>query len=230
VVCESDELKALVNRTRGELALAVSKGGETLARNPSASQIADAYIVTLSNKIKYLTDKQDKLTVRAPHDGVLVGRDPKDLVGSFVQEGEALCEVVDLATVRVVATLTQPEAAWLYELNSKDYDVEVRRLTEVDRVYPAQTDKVLAGGTRELPHQSLGFQGGGTIEVDQSDRSGLTAARPLFRAYFNPRVEGASFNASPGERVALRFELPNKPLVSQWIDRLEKLIQGRVKL
>ncbi|HYE61587.1 MAG TPA: PqqD family peptide modification chaperone [Phycisphaerales bacterium] len=230
VVLESDELEAVIERTRGEIAGAKVKEGVAHTKDIAASKTAQDYIVTLNEKLTYLLDKKDKLTVRAPHDGVLVGQDPENLVGSYVNEGDGLCEIVDLGSVRVVATLTQPEAAWLYELNSKDYEVEVRRLSEVDRVYDARTDKVLAGGTRELPHQSLGFQGGGTIEVDERDRSGLTAARPLFTAYFTPLLEEGAFAGQPGERVALRFELPSKPLVSQWVDRLEKLIQGRVKL
>ncbi|MFM9995026.1 MAG: hypothetical protein ACKVU4_04405 [Phycisphaerales bacterium] len=32
----------------------------------------------------------------------------------------------------------------------------------------------------------------------------------------------------PGERVAIRFSLPSKPLGAQWFDRLRRLIQGRV--
>jgi len=230
VICESDELKAMIAKTRGELAMARGKGGDALLKNPSAAKIADAYLETLNNKIKYLLDKQEKLTVRAPHDGVLVGPDPKDLVGSYVQEGQGLCEVVDLSTVRVVATLTQTESGWLPGWNPEDHSVEIRRLTEVDRVYPARLIKALEGGMRELPHESLGFQGGGTIETDQRDRSGMTATRPLFIAYLAPQVEAGVFAAKPGERVALRFELPNKPLVTQWVDRLEKLIQGRVQL
>jgi putative peptide zinc metalloprotease protein len=230
VILESDELDAVIERTKGEIASARAKEGEALTKDAAAARTAGDFLKTLGEKLAYLNDKKDKLIVRAPHDGVLVGQDPKNLVGSYVQEGDGLCEVVDLATVRVVATLTQPEAGWLQELNPSDYSCELRRLTEVDRVYEAKMDKVLAGGMRELPHQSLGYQGGGTIETDHRDRSGMTAVRPLFIAYLSPVVEDGVFGAKPGERVALRFELPNKPLVFQWVDRLEKLIQGRVKL
>jgi hypothetical protein len=35
---------------------------------------------------------------------------------------------------------------------------------------------------------------------------------------------------APGERVHLRFTLPRKPLLSQWLLRLHRLVQGRVDI
>jgi putative peptide zinc metalloprotease protein len=229
VICESDRLAASIEFHKAKIAETESLEGQAASRGEfSTAETARQFVKTLRKQLEFFQEQHDRLTVRAPHDGVVVGPDPKNLVGSFVQEGQGMCEVVDLGSVRVVATLTQPEAAWLYELNVNDYKVELRRSSNVDEVLPAKTDKVLAGGTRALPHPSLGFPGGGKFEVEQRDQSGLTTKRPLFTAYFSPEVD--RFEGKPGERVALRFTLPRKPLVSQWVDRLEKLVQGRVQL
>ena len=64
-------------------------------------------------------------------------------------------------------------------------------------------------------------------ETEQQDRAGLKSKRPLFTAYFTPETH---FEGQPGERVNLRFTLQRKALLAQWIDRLEKMVQGRVKL
>jgi hypothetical protein len=43
-------------------------------------------------------------------------------------------------------------------------------------------------------------------------------------------AEGLGRLGVPGERVTLRFSLPWRPLMSQWMDALRKATQGRAKL
>src|ERR1051325_3970378 len=154
----------------------------------------------------------------------MVGSDPAKMVGSYVHEGQGLCEVVDEGGVRIAAEIMQPEGLWLYELNPGEYTAELRRVSDVDRVGPAKFDHKEEAGTRELRHAALGFPGGGKIEVEQGDRTGTKTKRPLFTAYF---TADGDFAGRPGERVNMRFTLPRKALLAQWIDRLGKLIQGR---
>src|SRR5204863_2205843 len=181
----------------------------------------------MSKTLERVQDKLDKLVVRAPHDGVIVGQDPATLVGGFVKEGAFLCEVVDVGHLRIAATITQTEGTWLYAPDAAQFSTQMRRVSDVDRVVPARFDHSEEAGSRELRHAALGFPGGGKIETEQQDRAGLKTKRPLFTAYFTP---DAQFDGRPGERVNLRFTLPRRALMSQWIDRLEKMVQGRVKL
>ena len=83
--------------------------------------------------------------------------------------------------------------------------------------------------TAYLPHASLGFAGGGTIRTKQDDSSGLQAETAQFIVYVEP-IANEDWHGVPGERVHLRFRLSAKPLAVQWVDRLHKLIQGRVQL
>lgn len=231
VTCDSDALDSRIREIKGKRAEVVSTQGQALVKDAIAmSTVAANYIATLDKELAYLGTKHDDLTIRAPHDGVLVGQDPSNLVGSYVKEGQGFGEVVDLNTVRVAAIFGQAEGLWLKELNPADYTVEVRRASEVDTIFDARTDQVLDSATRELPHQALGYSGGGKIEVEQHDRNGITAKRPVFTGYFSTIGNKKPFEGKPGERVALRFSLPHKPLLSQWIDRLQKLIQGRVQV
>jgi putative peptide zinc metalloprotease protein len=228
LICESDRLTAEIARLRGKIEEITSKEGLAIQREPHSAQIASIYLETLRKELAHLTDKYEKLTIRAPHDGVIVGPDTESFIGAFVREGEGICEVVDLSQLQVVATLPQTEGSWLNELPPEQYRVEMRRTSQVDEVIPGRYVKHFQGATRELPHPGLGYPGGGVIETAPDDRTGLLARRPLFRAYFAPEAE--PFGGLPGERVALRVTLPSKPLAAQWIDRLQKLIQGRVQL
>jgi putative peptide zinc metalloprotease protein len=228
VMCESDRLEAELAYYTAQMQEAAGREREATKKGEeAAAQVQRDSLETLAKMVARVQDKIDKLTVRAPHDGVIVGQDPATLVGSYVKEGQPLCEVVDVGHVRIAATITQTEGTWLYAPDASQFTTEMRRVSDVDRVVPAKFDHSEEAGTRELRHAALGFPGGGKIETDQKDRAGTHAKRPLFTAYFTPEGE---FEGRPGERVNLRFALPRRALLGQWIDRLEKMIQGRVKL
>jgi hypothetical protein len=60
--------------------------------------------------------------------------------------------------------------------------------------------------------------------MDPTDQQGRLARAPQFYAYLtSDEVVGM-----PGERVRVRFTLPDKPLLTQWVDRLRRLVQGRI--
>jgi putative peptide zinc metalloprotease protein len=231
VTCESDRLSAELDYDNAQLDEAKGRERDATAKGQeAAAQVAREGVKTREGRLASVQDKINKLVVRAPHDGVVVGADPALTVGSFVKEGTPLCEVVDVGNVRIAAVISQPEGMWLGTLDPKQYTVELRRAANVDRVVPARFDHDTKAGTLDLPHAALGFPGGGKIETDQRDRGGTRTKRPLFTAYYIPTPEDGAFEGQPGERVNLRFTLPSRPLLSQWLDRLEKLLQGRVKL
>lgn len=124
--------------------------------------------------------------------------------------------------------MNQHEAAWLFDEEEKP------RVT----MRPVSMPGVVIGGTKllaidagqaYLPHASLGFAGGGTIRTDRQDQTGLHTETAQFIVYIEPE-KNDEWSGVPGERVHLRFRLGAKPLAVQWIDRLHKLIQGRVQL
>ena len=241
--CSSPQVEAAIALGEAQLAEAVSKEQQAMTRSPAEAQIAAEYVTSITEQVAFFQNQRERLIVRAPHDGRIVTADPALLLGSFVREGQPLCEVVDETKLRVTATLTQNEAAWLHELSSESVRVEYRLRSDVRHVVEGVADRPLPAGISELPHPSLGYAGGGTIETKRDDRSGMLAARPLFKVFVYQKLAesgngpgtllnaGSLANAArPGERVSLRFTLPSKPLLTQWVDRLQKLIQGRAKV
>jgi len=173
------------------------------------------------------------LVVRSPLSGRIVSADPERLIGAFVREGQGVCRIVNDQDLRVAALLEQQEAAWHYDLGSEQYGVELRLISTVDRVFKGRVEKVVEAGQRELPHASLGFAGGGSVQTDQAERSGLLATNPQFVMHvlpIRPEAGGEPWPGLPGERVRLRFSLPDKPYLHQWIDRLHKLVQGKLDI
>jgi hypothetical protein len=199
-------------------------------------------VATIREQLDYLEKKRRSLVVVAPHDGRIVSLDPAILVGAFVREGQPVCEVVDETSVRVTATLDQAEASWIYDLRPGEYKVEYRLASLVPQSFSGVADAPMPAGLKELPHPGLGYQGGGTIETEAGDNSGLVPSRPIFKLYvYGQGADGQRLSqltalaagsgaGRPGERAYLRFTLPSKPLAVQWADRLQKLILGRAKI
>ncbi len=229
VTLESPELAADLAATRAKLAEAEAiERAATSSGNEAQAQVGRDRVTTLRDVLGILTEKSAKLVVRAPHDGVVVGADPASFVGSYAKAGKQVCEVVDTAHRRIAATLTQTEASWLVALAREDYRVEMRTVSRVGDVVEGGSVRVVEAGQRELPHAALGFAGGGTIETEQKDQRGTVAKNPLFKVFIEPKEGSALPHGEPGERVSIRFSLPAKPLLAQWVDRLHKLVQGRV--
>ncbi|HZW09678.1 MAG TPA: PqqD family peptide modification chaperone [Phycisphaerales bacterium] len=199
----------------------------------AAAQIAREKLAALDEQVAYLRDRLDKLVLRAPRDGRVVGQDPALLVGRYVEQGAGACQVVDPNDLRVIAVLGQHEAAWPTALSLEEFSAEVRLLSRVQDALPAEVERVEPLG-RNLPHASFAAQGGGQIETSQDQQSGLLAKNPQLMMRLRLTETGDAIAGRwvgmPGERVALRFTLPSKPLLVQWLDRLHKLVQGKVNI
>lgn len=233
VTLESHLLDAQRRVAAAELEEARAVELRSTAKSIPAGMIARERVQNRVELVAYIEDRATRLVVRAPHDGVVVGQDPADLIGKFVKEGEQLCEVVNATPehLRVTAGLTQTEVLWLYELSPEQYGVEIRRLAQAGKVAKATPTRIPQAGQMLLEHAALGAAGGGGLETDMRENSGRIAKRPAFQAEF--KMEPASNVEQlpmPGERVKIRFTLPDKPLLSQWVDRLQKLILGRARV
>ncbi len=230
VTMTSRDLLAQLETSEAQIRETQSLESSYLTQNLAMAQIAREKIEALRKQVSFVKERVEKLVVRAPRDGVVVGRDPSVAVGMFVKEGAPVCEIVDVGSLRVAAELGQTEGAWLFELPRDQFKVEMRTLSQIDRVVPGAIDRIIEAGQRDLPHPALGVSGGGVIENDPQDKSGRQTKRPNFRVDIAGDPSFAGIIGAPGERVRIRFSLPRKPLLSQWVDRLQKIIQGRVNI
>jgi putative peptide zinc metalloprotease protein len=209
---------------------------------PAVSQVSRERMQVVKENLDEVKARIEALTVRAPHDGRIVSGDPEQRLGAYVKRGDQLCEVVDTTHLRVAATMDQRQSGWLFapakggdpETAPRWKAVEVRLVSDVETVFEAANVRPTGVGEKMLPSAAMGYSGGGGVEVDPQDKSGRVAKRPVFTVRMDalPETIEKPLDAlvTPGERVRVRFKLPNRPLLAQWIDRLEKEIQGRVKL
>lgn len=228
-VLRSDELVMQLKMSHAALREARALEQEMTVRNEAAAQVTRRQIEALLDQVAFLEKRVEGLKVRAPISGVIVGRDPGSLLGSYVREGQPICTVLDPSRTRVAAALSQAEATWLFEVPRSEYSVEIRRHSNPRDVRTGGDVRAIDAGQRALPHPALGFAGGGEVETAARDQTGLEAKRPQFTVYVEGRP-GAGPLGVPGERVVVRFTLPSRPLLGQWVDALRRTLQGRVNL
>jgi putative peptide zinc metalloprotease protein len=230
------EMDAMLRLARAQLEEHESMELLARTRTPSERMVAEKYVESDKAELAFLESQARELVVRAPRDGVVVGSDLSQHVGRLVNKGDLLCEVVEPGDVRVAALLSQQQADWISTLAPERFGAQVRRASRVRETIPVVMTRPPAAARRELPHEALGYQGGGTIETraGQVQSGERVASRPLFKAYFAPHAPETSDPVPtlglPGERVHVRFTLPPRPLLSQWIDRVRQTVQGRAKV
>ncbi|MCW5753496.1 MAG: PqqD family peptide modification chaperone [Phycisphaeraceae bacterium] len=230
---ESPDLVERIAITRANVERLDSLLRQATQREPTTRDSIASQLASVRDQLAYWLDKQERLRIVSPHDGVVVGNDPALLIGAFLREGEGICEIVDDSDLRIVATLGQHENSWAVKAARGELDVhtEVRFVSRAPVRMPATIDEFIEAGQSALPHAALGYGGGGTIQTRSDDRQGRLATSKQFEMRLTPEParEGA-WTGVPGERVRLRFTLADKPLAAQWADRLHKLVQGRVTL
>jgi len=222
----SPDLLAQVRFEESELRRMESVMRASRMESPAAANVAEDRVEAQKQKLRQLEARVERLSVVAPHDGVVVGQDPARLIGAYVERGQPLCQVTDTERVRIAASLSTVEAAPVLEVGEDGVPVEVRRLAEPGVVHGGVID-LLEPADRILPHPSFGPAGGGTMQMDPQDQQGLLARDPQFTALIE--ITG-DWRGAPGERVRVCFVLPPQPLLHQWYGRLHRLVQGRVKL
>ena len=238
LTCENDQLTAQLAELEAQIAQAEAVEQRAMGSDQNAAaDLAREKLATLREQQAYLRGRVAKLVVRAPRDGRVIAPNLRRLVGSYVEKGAAACQVVDPADLRVVALLDQREAAWPMALadgeGGWDFTAEARLYSRVQDALPADVEQIVAL-QKSLPHASFAAQGGGQIETDPEQQSGLMAKDPQLKMYLRLASAGDAASGAwmgmPGERVSLRFTLPSKPLLVQWLDRLHKMVQGKVNI
>jgi putative peptide zinc metalloprotease protein len=182
----------------------------------------------LKERLGELEYRHAQLSVTARHDGTFVAPKARERLGSWVQRGEPLGDVVDLENLRFVAVVTQQQADQLFA--SKIMSVAVRLNGQVDREVESTEFNVLPYQRQRLASVALGWSGGGSIPVKQDDQRGEIAADPFFelRVRLDPKTpELLTLNGLTGQ---MRVALEPTPLLSQWRKWTMQQLQKRYQI
>jgi putative peptide zinc metalloprotease protein len=185
-------------------------------------QILASRIDLRRQQIEELQRRLDLLTISAPRDGEWISPAADKLNGAYVARGEPLGMVVNPHAVRIRATAGQDVASLL--LNEEVRDVRVRVRGRPDLEFASRIERLPKAGQEQLPSAALGIGAGGSIQTSREKPT--QATEQVFELWLRP-TEDTHLRLLDGQRVAVRFTLPDRPLGVQWLRRAKQLFQRR---
>lgn len=134
-------------------------------RDASELQVLQRYELAMEERWSELCRRRDALHIRAPVDGLIVGRRLAELLGTYVREGEELLAIGQDDQKEFVLSLPQEQVEQARQRLGQPIPLRIGLRTRVwgtlERIEPR--------ATRELPHAALGAHTGGPLAVEASD-------------------------------------------------------------
>lgn len=176
-----------------------------------------------------LQEQQQQLQVRASQDGEWVAPDLHEQLGTWVQRGQALGEVVDASSFRFVAVMPQEQADIMFQNNFRH--AELRLNGQADATLALPKVSIIPFQSDKLPSTALGWLGGGDIAVNTQEPSGTKAVESFFLLQGDiPAEQRRGLTVLHGLSGTLRLQTPAQPLASQAYRALKQLVQKRYAL
>lgn len=136
-------------------------------------------IVFLNNKINYLEQKKKDLKVIAPYSGIIIiEKEISKYLNSYVKDYMKLAEIFHGNTYEFIGVVTQDMAEKLF--NKNDLKTEVKLYTNIEQTIKLENSAVIPHEKNQLPSAVLGWMGGGSIEVLNTDENGLNTKESFF--------------------------------------------------
>lgn len=226
VRAENESLVAAEKGIQAELDEAAARQRLARSTDPVSAKIENDRVAALEARLNGARDRLESLTIHAPIDGVWVSFDAKEREGAFVRRGTRLGAVVSAQNMVVRAVARQDVAALIVGEARPTVDVRVRQRPDTESSGTFEQPK--AAATRDLPSEALGFASGGSIATSANGRDQPTrAAETFFEVRVTPNAP-EEFRA--GQRVVVRFALPDKPLLQQAFRALGQALQRRARM
>lgn len=175
--------------------------------DPVQAALARADLRAAQANLDQFAQRAETQVLRAGQDGVFLIETPQDLVGRFVQRGQALGVVAAEGPPIIAAALPQDAVA---AIRSGLTGVSLWPLRPAPVGLAGRVDRIVPGASTELPDPALAVSGGGEVPLDPRATDRLRALQPIFRIDVSPLI----WTAPPrlGERFILRFDLaPETP-------------------
>jgi putative peptide zinc metalloprotease protein len=150
------------------------------------------------------------LELIAPVSGVVIGRDLREKAGTLLRRGDLFCEILPEGPMQALVALNEDDAG-LVQAGQK---VVFKLRSLPDRTFRGEVLSVDVAPARELPHQSLGEQAGGTVPSVLVPDTNPDSSRAIpAHAIYQARVAVDNFDGvlRPGMSGRIKIECGTKP-------------------
>lgn len=221
---ENRELELRIATVRAQL-------DETEAMRLRALRESTADLAPLASRadatrqlLRRLEEEKTALLVRAAHAGSWNSPRLSELIGSWLDRGASIGQIVDGSRLYFSAIVSQNEASRLFANEIRGSEVKIKG--EAGVTVNVTERAVIPVDRWNLPSAALGWAGGGEVAIEPAETSGTQAAEAFFevRASMAPTAQAKLLHGRGGQ---IRFELPAEPLLQQWVRQFRQLLQNR---
>lgn len=181
---------------------------------------------SIDARIESLQEQHGQLNVVSDQDGEWVAPDLHELIGSWLQRGHTLGEVVDQGSFQFVAVVAQAQADILFKQNFQK--AELRLAGQADGNMVLRDVTIIPYQSERLPSVSLGWLGGGDIAVNTNEPSGAKAKESFYLLQTDiPAQQLQGITLLHGLSGTVRLQTPAQPLLTQAYRAIKQLAQKR---
>jgi putative peptide zinc metalloprotease protein len=173
-----------------------------------------------------LKGERTALLVHAPHAGRWIAPELPHLYHAWLPRGEELGQVVNPASYRFSAVVSQDDASRLFAGEIRG--AEVRLPGRAGPAMHATLERIIPAEQRTLPSAALGWQAGGEVALAASHEH--TSGAQAKEAFFSLTVKLDGAGPLPlwhGQSGTVRLTLRPEPLLPQWWRKLRQAFQRR---
>lgn len=231
---EDPELEFQIAGTHAELEEAKALRLSALREASSAEGKLIADLKPIDSRIQAVQQHLDALerlhqglTIRAPNAGLWVPKPVEEMLSARLARGTDLGQVINPESFQFIAVVSQEEALRLF--GQEIVSAQVRLSGQFGHGLQVGTRKMIPADQFRLPSAALGWQLGGEIPLNATDRSGMEAKVSFFQLQATVVPDG-NVKLLHGRSGKIRFDLAPEPLLPQWVRKVRQLLQKRYSL
>ncbi len=221
------EIAMRIAATKAQRDETVALREHVMAEHVEDLKPVESRLEAIDKQLRRLEQEQNAQIIRAAHDGTWVAPELSHWLHSWVIRGTELGQVVNQKAFYFSAVVSENDVSRLFE--GKTPPAEVRLYAQPGVALKVAEERIIPADQEVLPSAALGWRGGGEIAVNATDRGGVRTREPFFavKALLQSQSEVALRHGWTGK---IRFDLPARPLLSQWVRRFHQLLQKRYGL
>ncbi len=182
-----------------------------------SDELSDEALAAAQAKLAGLMAQHERLTIRAPFDGVVRDKDAEIKAGRFVMAGQPLFIVVDPRRVAVTAYATEEQR----EALALQGQAEFLSAQRDQRIAGVTVTRTADTGTNEIAWRELASVHGGAVAADMGADGTVVARRTLYEI----RAEGDMAAPEQAVRGQLRVSGPARSIFANWIKGMASLFR-----
>lgn len=227
LILENEELRKQKIHTEAALKEAHLEYSKALQYSPADLEPVEKRIVAFTQQLAYLDEQITGLTVVAEIEGIWTSPDADDFIGRWMPRGTFLGTIINPDNFYFASAIPQKEISELF--SQKTVSTEIRLRGQSESQIKVKEFTVIPMEQNILPSPALGFMGGGEIEVNPGDSSGVKTTEPFYevRSIVEKNPSTLLLHGRSGK---IRFFLGYRSLLWQAWRSIRQLIQKHYQI